>query len=88
MTFLNLVGARMTQPSTLLLALLLAAPPLASDTITTIAGTGDPAFSGDGASADAAALNRPTGIWVASDGSIYVSDTDNFRIRRISPVRA
>lgn len=74
----------MTRPSTLLLALLLAATPLASDTITTIAGTGDPAFSGDGASAGEATLNRPTGIWFASDSSIYVSDTDNFRIRRIS----
>ena len=54
-------------------------------TITTIAGTGTRGLAGDGGPAIEAELNEPTGLAVAEDGTIYVSDRGNFRIRAISP---
>jgi DNA-binding beta-propeller fold protein YncE len=54
-------------------------------TITTFAGNGSAAFSGDGGSAGFAALNHPRGLAVSSTGQIYIADVDNFRIRTVSP---
>jgi uncharacterized protein (TIGR03437 family) len=51
--------------------------------LTRIAGTGQAGFSGDGDSALAAQLNTPAGIAVARDGSIYIADSGNNRIRRV-----
>jgi hypothetical protein len=53
--------------------------------ITTIAGTGKPGFSGDGGPARKARLNGPATVSVDGRGNIYVSDTENHRIRRIGP---
>ncbi|MCW5979952.1 MAG: hypothetical protein KIT09_17860 [Bryobacteraceae bacterium] len=53
-------------------------------TISTIAGTGASGFSGDGGPAAAAQLNAPRGLAVDGEGSIYISDSGNARIRRIS----
>lgn len=53
-------------------------------TISTIAGTGRAAFSGDGGPANKASVNNPKGIAVDSDGNVYISDTNNFRIRVIT----
>jgi len=52
---------------------------------TVIAGTGRAGFAGDGALATAALLNGPLGTAVAPDGSIYIADNANDRIRKIAP---
>ncbi len=54
-------------------------------TISTVAGGNGPGFSGDGGPAAAARLQRPTGAAIAADGSLYVADTGNQRIRRVAP---
>ena len=53
--------------------------------ITTIAGTGTGAFSGDGGPATTANLNLPGGVAVGPDGSVYISDLLNDRFRLIGP---
>jgi sugar lactone lactonase YvrE len=50
-----------------------------------IAGTGKAGFSGDGGKAAHAELNDPGGMAVAADGTIYLADTGNNRIRAIAP---
>ncbi|MCX6620760.1 MAG: hypothetical protein NTY38_06715 [Acidobacteria bacterium] len=60
-------------------------PALSQGNITTIAGNGSAAFSGDGGQAANAGLNHPRGMAVDSLGNVYISDVDNRRIRRISP---
>ncbi|HEX2046505.1 MAG TPA: RHS repeat-associated core domain-containing protein [Acidimicrobiales bacterium] len=56
-----------------------------SGVITTVAGTGFNGFSGDGGPATQATLNSPGPLALGPDGSLYVGDVLNFRIRRISP---
>jgi sugar lactone lactonase YvrE len=56
----------------------------ATGVITTIAGTGAAAFSGDGGAATAAQLDLPTALAVDHAGNVYVADTDNHRVRRIA----
>ena len=51
--------------------------------IETIAGTGVAGFSGDGGLAVDAQLQEPMAVTIAPDGSIYISDRSNLRIRRI-----
>ena len=52
---------------------------------TTIAGTGKPGGSGDGGLAVNAQLNAPFGVALGPDGSLYIGDTTNDRIRKIAP---
>jgi sugar lactone lactonase YvrE len=52
--------------------------------ISTIAGTGIASFSGDGGSAAIATLNHPTALASDASGNLYVADTDNHRIRKIT----
>ena len=56
---------------------------LATGIITTIAGHGEPGYSGDGGAAKDAALNHPRDLEIGPDGELYVADTDNARVRAI-----
>jgi sugar lactone lactonase YvrE len=51
--------------------------------ITTIAGTGRAGFSGDGKEALNSELNTPQKLAVARDGSVFVADRANHRVRKI-----
>jgi len=52
--------------------------------ITTFAGTGAFAISGDGGAATAAALNRPYGVATDQAGNLYIADTYNDLIRKVT----
>lgn len=52
--------------------------------ISTIAGTGTPGFSGDGGPSTAAELNMPSAVAVDAAGNLYIADTSNLRIRKVS----
>jgi hypothetical protein len=56
---------------------------LTQDSVTTLAGNGSSAFA-DGISADAS-FNNPWGVAADNSGNVYVADTDNHRIRKITP---
>jgi glucose/arabinose dehydrogenase len=58
---------------------------VAPGTITTVAGNGEAGFAGDGGPAPRARLDRPMGIAIGADGSLYIADMWNHRIRVISP---
>src|SRR5262249_32411587 len=53
------------------------------DTISTIAGTGEPGFAGDGGPAPRAQYRQPHSIVQDGLNNIYVADIGNHRIRRI-----
>lgn len=53
--------------------------------ISTVAGNGSPGFSGDGGPATAAQLNRVQGVAVDSAGNLYIADTGNNRVRKVTP---
>ena len=54
--------------------------------ISTVAGTGVAGFSGDGGPAIAAQLRGPTDVALDASGNIFISDTNNQRVRRIDAV--
>lgn len=53
--------------------------------ITTVVGTGVEGFSGDGGQATAAQIAGVEGIAVADDGTLYLADYNNNRIRKVTP---
>ena len=54
-----------------------------SGIITTVAGTGEAGFSGDGGPATLARLNRPVDIAFDSTGALYIVELFNRRIRKV-----
>ena len=59
---------------------------LATGTIHTVAGTGTAAYNGDGLTATETDLAGPSGLALASDGTLYIADCFNGRIRAVDPV--
>lgn len=55
----------------------------AGGTITTIAGTGERGNTGDGGPATVATFFAPLGLAQSADGSLFIADTNNDRVRRI-----
>jgi hypothetical protein len=53
--------------------------------ISTVAGTGLAAYSGNGHAATAAGLNSPYGVWVDANSNIFIADTMNLVIRKVGP---
>lgn len=53
--------------------------------ITTIAGNGTPGFSGDGGQATLARLNTPYGVELDGSGNLFIADSLNHRIRKVTP---
>ena len=56
----------------------------ADGSVTTVAGLAGASGNADG-SGGAARFNRPRGVFVGPDGDVYVADTDNHLIRRVTP---
>ncbi len=56
-----------------------------SGIVTTIAGTGVAGGDGDGGPATASGLARPHGVAIGPDGTIYIGDSENHRIRQLTP---
>lgn len=56
-----------------------------SRALTAVAGTGELGSAPDGTPATQAALARPAGVAVAADGTLFVSEAMNHRVRMISP---
>ncbi|MBL8204070.1 MAG: hypothetical protein JNM09_07560 [Blastocatellia bacterium] len=52
--------------------------------ISTVAGSGQLGSSGDGGLAINAAMNQPNGVAVDSAGNLYIADTNNHRIRKVT----
>ncbi|MCX6620388.1 MAG: hypothetical protein NTY38_04805, partial [Acidobacteria bacterium] len=60
------------------------APPVsAKRVITTIAGTGDPGYSGDGGPGTEGEISNPYGVTVGPDGGLYFCEVDNYCVRRL-----
>ncbi len=59
---------------------------VATGHIRTVAGTGAAAYNGDGIPATEAALAGPSGLTCGEDGTLFIADTFNGRIRAIDPV--
>jgi uncharacterized protein (TIGR03437 family) len=56
----------------------------ADGTIITLAGTGEPGYSGDGGAAANAQLNRPNGVAADAAGNVYIADTFNSVVRKVA----
>lgn len=61
---------------------------ISDGTMTTIVGNGISGFGGDGGPSAAALVNHPTGVAAGSQGAVYISDTYNNRIRRLTAAAA
>jgi uncharacterized protein (TIGR03437 family) len=55
-----------------------------SGVVSTIAGNGTAGYGGDGASGPAAQLNAPVGVAVDAAGNVFIADSGNNRVRKVS----
>ena len=53
--------------------------------ITTIAGNGSAGYGGDGGPATSAMLSRPSHVTVDAGGNLYIADSGNSRVRKVTP---
>jgi uncharacterized protein (TIGR03437 family) len=58
---------------------------LTNGKIVTIAGTGGQAYLGDGGPSTSASLNFPASVFVDPQGNLYVTDSQNYVIRKMTP---
>ena len=56
-----------------------------SGIISTVAGTGEEGFAGDGGPAVDAQLSNPESVAVDAAGNLYIAESGNLRIRRVDP---
>src|SRR5947199_259193 len=56
-----------------------------SGVLTRIAGGLQKGFSGDGGLVGAALLDSPKGLAVDGSGNLYIADSNNHRVRKVSP---
>jgi uncharacterized protein (TIGR03437 family) len=56
-----------------------------SGAIQTVAGTGQPGVRGDGGPATTAELNHPLGLATDPQGNLYIADSTNHRVRKLTP---
>ncbi|HSF67339.1 MAG TPA: hypothetical protein VLA67_07890 [Nitrospiraceae bacterium] len=59
---------------------------LATGVICTVAGTGKAVYNGDGVPAAETGLAGPSGLALGSDGTLFIADSFNGRIRAVDPV--
>ena len=52
--------------------------------ISTIAGTGTSSYSGDNGAATSATFNNPYGVGLDTAGNVYIADSFNHRIRKVT----
>lgn len=57
---------------------------VSNGTMMVVAGNGAPGFSGDGGPVTKAQVNHPSGIAVDAAGDLYIADTGNDRVRKVS----
>lgn len=55
----------------------------AEELMTTVAGTGEAGYAGDGDVATVAQLSRPTDVAIGPDGALYIADAGNGCIRKV-----
>ena len=58
-----------------------------SGAVTEVIGNGSPSYSGDGGAAISAGLNNPEGVALDASGNLYIADTYNHRIRKVTAAK-